>query len=210
MWSQHSSKTFVSVAHQSKWEQQISISGNISTSSAKLLNKTGNLQVPPVGTVQPLPRSCWDLVAAVEVQRLQSRRLAQALQQCISFVRLQVSSSDNFEMPWSGHRHLGGNFSVFLVFWSNSCADGNPICQCQWEGWCIKTQLAFFCCAIQPVSLLAAFLSLSCRVDSSALLPETAATKVVYWGQGLGFHFPTSLESLRRRFSPYSHQNRQP
>ena len=80
MWSQHSSKTFVNVAHQSKWEQQISISGNISTSSAKLLNKTGNLQVPPVGTVQPLPRSCWDLVASVEDQLLQSRRFAQNLE----------------------------------------------------------------------------------------------------------------------------------
>ena len=80
MWSQHSSKTFVNVAHQSKWEQQISISGNISTSSAKLPIKTGNLQVPPVGNVQPLPRSCWDLGAAVKGQRLQSRRLAQNLE----------------------------------------------------------------------------------------------------------------------------------
>ena len=210
MWSQHSSKTCVNVAHQSKWEQQISISGNSSTSSAKLQIKSGNLQILPVGTVQPLPRSCWDLGAVAEAQLLQSRRLAQAPQQCISFVRLQVLGSDNFESPWSRHRHLGGNFSVFLLFWSNSCADGNPICQCQWEGWCIKTQLAIFCCAMQLVSLLAAFWSLSCRVDSSALLPETAATKVIYWGQGLGFHFPTSLESLRRRFSPYSHQNRQP
>ena len=80
MWSQHSSKTCVKVAHQSKWEQHISISGNISTSSAKLRSKTGNLEIPPVGTVQPLPRSCWDLVAEVEVQRLQSRRFAQNLE----------------------------------------------------------------------------------------------------------------------------------
>ena len=81
MWSQLSSKTFVNVAHQSKWEQQISISGNISTSSAKLRSKTGNLQVPPVGTVQPLPRSCWDLGAKSEAQLLQSRRFAQNFQQ---------------------------------------------------------------------------------------------------------------------------------
>ena len=80
MWSQHSSKTFVNVAHQSKWEQQISISGNISTSSAKLPIKSGNLQIPPVGTVQPLPRSCWDLGAVVEAQLLQSRRFAQNLE----------------------------------------------------------------------------------------------------------------------------------
>ena len=80
MWSQHSSKTCVNVAHQSKWEQQVSISGNIS-SSAKLRIKKGNLQIPPVGTVQPLPRSCWDLGAVVEAQRLQSRRFAQNFQQ---------------------------------------------------------------------------------------------------------------------------------
>ena len=80
MWSQHSSKTFVNVAHQSKWEQQISISGNISTSSAKLPIKSGNLQIPPVGTVQPLPHSCWDLGAKSEAQLLQSRRFAQNLE----------------------------------------------------------------------------------------------------------------------------------
>ena len=69
MWFEHSSKTFVNVAHQSKWEQQISISGNISTSSAKLPQiKSGNLQVPPVGTVQPLPRSCWDETASCQIQ----------------------------------------------------------------------------------------------------------------------------------------------
>ena len=79
MWSQHSSKTCVNIAHQSKWEQQISISGKISTSSAKLRTKTGNLQIPPVGTVQPLPHSCWDLGAVVEAQLLQSRRFAQNL-----------------------------------------------------------------------------------------------------------------------------------
>ena len=203
MWSQHSSKTFVNVAHQSKWEQQISISGNISTSSAKLLIKTGNLQIPAVGTVQPLPRSCWDLVAEVEDQRLQSRRLAQALQQCISLVRLQVISSDNFESAWSRHRHLGGNFSVFLLFWSNSCADGNPICQCQWEGWCIKTQLAIFCCAMQLVSLLVAFWSLSCRVDSSALLPETAAIKVI-GGKVWDFTFPLLWKLCAAAFHPHT------
>ena len=68
MWSQHSSKTFVNVAHQSKWEQQISISGNISTSSAKLQFKTGNLQILPVGTVQPLPRSWRDDAASCQIQ----------------------------------------------------------------------------------------------------------------------------------------------
>ena len=81
MWYQHSSKTCVNVAHQSKWEQQISISGNISTSSAKLLTKIGNLEIPPVGTVQPMPCSCWDLGAAAEDQHLQSRRFAQNFQQ---------------------------------------------------------------------------------------------------------------------------------
>ena len=76
----NTSKTCVNVAHQSKWEQQISISGNISTSSAKLQIKSGNLQIPPVRTVQPLPRSCWDLGAAVKDQRLQSRRFVQNLE----------------------------------------------------------------------------------------------------------------------------------
>ena len=57
-----------------------STSGNITASSAKLLFKSGNLQVKPVSTAQPLPRSCWNLGAAAEDQNLQSRRFAQDLE----------------------------------------------------------------------------------------------------------------------------------
>ena len=57
-----------------------STSGNISTSSAKLPIKSGNLQIPPVVNAQLLPRSCWDLVASANVQLLQSHRFAQNLE----------------------------------------------------------------------------------------------------------------------------------
>ena len=74
-------KTLVAQQTLKQEEHQIkSTSGNITASSAKLLIKSGNLQVKPFRTAQPLPRSCWNLEASVEVQLLQTRRFAQDLE----------------------------------------------------------------------------------------------------------------------------------
>jgi len=50
------------------------------------------LQVEPLGTMQFLPRCCWDLITASEIQLFQERRLAQGFKQiCGSICSLRLS-----------------------------------------------------------------------------------------------------------------------